>query len=198
MMAERTQFFPSFHRQLFGRPPVSTRRLLERKAREANSLCLSQLHTLFEGALPSWLASYKSTQGANSRHRIYTPLVTFWAFLSQTLDADGSCRRAVTRVQTLCSALKLPLPDEDTGAYCTARARLPMKLLLRLHSHIVGKLTEMPREGRRVLVMDGTSIRMPDSKQNAQAYMQSPHQKAGCGFPLMPLLECHSGQCATI
>ena len=67
-------------------------------------------------------------------------LVTFWAFLSQTLDADGSCRRAVTRVQTLCSVLKLPLPDEDTGAYCTARARLPIKLLLRLHSHIAGKL----------------------------------------------------------
>lgn len=187
-MAARTQFFPSFHRQLFGRPPVSGRRLLERKAREADQLCLSQLHTLFGDVLPSWLATYKGAKGINSRHRIYTPLVTFWAFLSQTLDADGSCRRAVTRVQTLCSALKLPLPDEDTGAYCAARARLPMKLLLRLHSHITGKLTEMPREGRRVLVMDGTSIRMPDSKQNADAYMQAPHQKAGCGFPLMPLL----------
>lgn len=84
-MAARTQFFPSFHRQLFGRPPVSGRLLLERKAREADQLCLTQLHTLFEGVLPSWLATYKSAEGANSRHRIYTPLVTFWAFLSQTL-----------------------------------------------------------------------------------------------------------------
>ena len=119
-MAANTNFFPSFHRHLFGRPPVSERLLLQRKAREADQLCLTQLHTLFGAVLPPWLASYKATQGSNSRHRIYTPQVTFWAFLAQTLDADGSCRRAVTRVQTLCSALGSPLPDGDTGAYCTA------------------------------------------------------------------------------
>jgi hypothetical protein len=96
------------------------------------------LHTLFEDLLPPWLTSYKRDEGANSRHRIYSPLVTFWAFLCQTLDADGSFRRAVTRVQTLCSALKLPLPHEDMGAYCTARERLPIRLLPRLHCHFAG------------------------------------------------------------
>lgn len=165
-----------------------TKLLLQRKAREADQLCLTQLHTLFEDVLPSWLPCYKAAQGANSRHRVYTQLVTFWAFLAQTLDADGSCRRAVTRVQTLCSALGLDLLDEDTGAHCTSRARLPMKLLLRLNSHITEKLGALPNEGRRVLVMDGTSIRMPDSKANAALYMQAPQQKPGCGFPLMPLL----------
>jgi len=159
-----------------------------RKARAADQLCLTQLHTLFEDVLPPWLATFKAGQGANSRRRIYTPLVTFWAFLSQTLDADGSCRRAVTRVQTLCSALGLPLPDADTGAYCTARARLPMRLLLKVHSHISGRLGALPRDGRRVLVMDGTSIRMPDSLENAAVYAQAPLQKPGCGFPLMPVL----------
>ena len=187
-MAAHTKFFPAFHRHLFGRPPVGRARLLERKAREADQLCLTQLHSLFAEVLPPWLSSYKASQGINSRHRIYTPLVTFWAFLSQTLDADGSCRRAVTRVQTLCSALGLELPDEDTGAYCTARARLPIKLLLRLHSHITQRLGVLPHEGRRVLVMDGTAIRMPDSKANAALYMQAPQQKPGCGFPLMPVL----------
>jgi hypothetical protein len=187
-MAAHTKFFPAFHRHLFGRPPVGKAHLLERKTLEADQLCLTQLHTLFAEVLPPWLSCYKAAEGANSRHRIYTPLVTFWAFLSQTLDADGSCRRALTRVQTLCSALGLELPDEDTGAYCTARARLPMKLLLRLHSHITQKLGALPREGRRVLVMDGTSIRMPDSKANAALYMQAPQQKPGCGFPLMPVL----------
>jgi hypothetical protein len=188
-MAANTQFFPSFHRCLFGRPPVSERQLLQRKARDADQLCLTQLHTLFEDVLPPWLSSYKAVQGANSRRRIYTPLVTFWAFLAQTLDADGSCRRAVTRVQTLCSALGLELPDEDTGAYCTARARLPMRLLLNLHAHVVERLgTCSLSAGRRVLVMDGTSIRMPDSAENAAVYSHAPQQKPGCGFPLMPVL----------
>jgi len=195
-MAAHTKFFPAFHRHLFGRPPIGKARLLERKTLEADQLCLTQLHTLFAEVLPPWLSCYKAAEGANSRHRIYTPLVTFWVFLSQTLDADGSCRRAVTRVQTLCSALGLELPDEDTGAYCTARARLPVKLLLRLHSHITQRLGALPREGRRVLVMDGTSIRMPESKANASLYMQAPQQKPGCGFPLMPVLglfELNSG-----
>lgn len=187
-MAAQTKFFPAFHRQLFGRPPVGRTRLLERKSKEADQLCLTQLHTLFAEVLPPWLSGYKTAEGVNSRHRIYTPLVTFWTFLSQTLDADGSCRRAVTRVQTLCSALGLELPDEDTGAYCTARARLPMKMLLRLHAHITQRLGARPRKGRRVLVMDGTSIRMPDSEANAAVYRHAPQQKPGCGFPLMPVL----------
>ena len=116
-MAATTKFFPSFHRCLFGRRPVSERLLLQRKAREADELCLRQLHTLFDEVLPPSLAANKAAQGCNNRHRLYTPQVTLQAFLSQTLDADGSCRRAVTRLQTLCSALGLALPDEDPGAY---------------------------------------------------------------------------------
>ncbi|MEZ5388002.1 MAG: transposase [Prosthecobacter sp.] len=92
-------------------------------------------------------------------------------------------------MQTLCSALGLVLPDEDTGAYCAARARLPMRLLLNVHAHVVRRLgTCSLSEGRRVLVMDGTSIRMPDSQRNAAVYARGPGQKPGCGFPLMPVL----------
>src|SRR5437870_6645840 len=57
--------------------------------------------------------------------RIYSPLVTLWAFLGQVLSADHSCRAAVARLiahrlargQGPCSA--------QTGAYCQARQRLP-------------------------------------------------------------------------
>ena len=187
-MPTPTRFFPGFHHQLFGRRPIGKQERLRRKAREADALCLTQLHTLFEGVLPSWLATFKTASGSNSRHCIYTTLVTFWAFLAQVLDADGSCRRAVTRVQTLCSVLGLALPKEDTGAYCIARARLPVRVLLKVFYFIVQRLTARPREGRRIVVMDGTSIRMPDSPENAAAYSYTPNQKPGCGFPLMQLL----------
>jgi hypothetical protein len=50
---------------------------LQRKAHEADQFCLTQLHTLFGAVLPPWLAAYKATQGSKSRHRIYTPQVTF-------------------------------------------------------------------------------------------------------------------------
>jgi len=119
---------------------------------------------------------------------LYSTLVTFWAFLSQVLDPDGCCRRAVTRVQTLCSALKLRLPDEDTGVYCTARRRLPIRLLLRVFYFTAVRVAAPPATGRRVVVLDGTCVRMPDSPANAAAYSYSPNQKRGCGFPLLPLL----------
>jgi hypothetical protein len=187
-MPASTRFFTGFHQQLCGRKPISGAQLLQRERHRADALCLTQLHTLFEDVLPDWLATFKAVRGANSSHCIYTLLVTFWAFLSQVLDPDGSCRRAVTRVQTLCSALGLPLPKDDTGAYCIARARLPIRVLLKLLYHIVHRLTALPREGRRIVVMDGTSIRMPDSKDNAAEYAYTPNAKPGCGFPLMPVL----------
>lgn len=96
MRRNTTKFLPGFHRQLFGRKPVSSGSLLARKAQQADTLCLSQLHTLFENVLPLWLATFKASRGTNSRHCIYTTLVTFWAFLSQVLDPDGSCRHDFT------------------------------------------------------------------------------------------------------
>jgi len=56
---------------------------------------------------------------------IYQPLVMLWVFLSQVLSEEHSCRAAVARLiahrlvngQSACSA--------ETGAYCTARKRLP-------------------------------------------------------------------------
>jgi hypothetical protein len=187
-MHRNTKYFPGFHHCLFGRKPVTKGAQLARTARRADALCLTQLHTLFEGVLPSWLATFKTARGSNSRHCTYTTLVSFWAFLSQVLDPDGSCRRAVTRVQTLCSALGLALPDEDTGAYCVARSRLPIRVLFKVFYFIGQRLGALPRDGRRIVVMDGTSIRMPDSPQNAAAYSHTPGSKPGCGFPLMQLL----------
>lgn len=113
----------------------------------------------------------------------------FWAFLSQTLDADGSCRLAVTGVQTLCSAIGLELSD-DNGYRRLLQSALTSadEALLRLNAHVTERLRALLHEGRRVLVMDDTSIRMPDSKVNATLCMQAPQQKPGCGFPLRPML----------
>ena len=187
-MKNTTRFFAGFHRNLFGSRPVSQRCKLERKAREADALCLTQLDVLFGGVLPDFLRTYKTESGENSRRATFSVMVTFWAFLSQVLDRDGCCRRAVIRVQTLCSALGLGVPSDDTAAYCTARKRLPIRLLLRVFSFIAGRLVSGPRTGRRIVVMDGTSITLPDSPRNAAAYPYAPGQKPGCGTPIMPLL----------
>jgi hypothetical protein len=38
------------------------------------------------------------------RDRLFNPIVTLWAFLSQVLDSDKSCSNAVSRIVTGCVA----------------------------------------------------------------------------------------------
>ena len=42
--------------------------------------------------------------------------------------------------------------------------------------------------GRRVKVVDGTTLSMPDTAENQKVYPQPTSQKAGCGFPQMRLV----------
>src|SRR5437588_2558821 len=66
------------------------------------------------------------------REAVYTPALTLWAFLSQVVHADGSCRAAVARVLAwLVSRGERPC-SPTTGPYCKARGRLPESLLHRL------------------------------------------------------------------
>jgi hypothetical protein len=59
---------------------------------------LGEIYELFGDLLPDRLLS-KSEEGPNSRERILTPKVTFWAFVSQVLDVASSCRDVVRKVE---------------------------------------------------------------------------------------------------
>src|SRR5438105_2593703 len=63
---------------------------------------------------------------------IFTPALTLWAFLSQVLEDDKSCRAAVGRVLAFLVASGQAPCSQDTAAYCRARAKLPATLLERL------------------------------------------------------------------
>jgi len=121
--------------------------------------------------------------------RIYSPLVTLWVFLSQVLSADHACRAAVARLiahrvargQKPCSA--------GTGAYCQARERLPEKFFSAVACAVGRTLDAKAKpdwlwKERRVYLFDGTTVTMPDTAANQQAYPQVYNQKPGVGFPI--------------
>jgi hypothetical protein len=121
---------------------------------------------------------------------VYTPAVTLWAMLSQTL-AKGelrSCAMAVSRVIVLLVALGREPCSRNTGAYCRARARLPEVVLRRLAVE-VGTRCEaaLPGKwlwhGRHVVLGDGATVSMADTEANQQEYPQKPSQAEGLGFP---------------
>jgi hypothetical protein len=135
--------------------------------------------------------------------RIYSPLVTLWVFLGQVLSADASCRAAVARLiahrlsrgQSPCSA--------ETGAYCQARKRLPERFFSAVACS-VGRALEAKVDrrwlwkGRRVYMFDGTTVTMPDTPKNQQAYPQVYNQKPGLGFPIARIGALTSLSCGAI
>jgi hypothetical protein len=140
---------------------------------------------------------------ASWRDCVYTPLLTLWAFLGQVISPDGSCRAAVARVLAwLVSRGESPCRPE-TGPYCKARARLPESLLLRLMRETGGALHQSAVAdwrwlGRRVKVVDGSTLTMPDTPANQAAYPQQPQQQPGLGFPIARLVVVFCLACGTV
>ena len=123
------------------------------------------------------------------KRRLFDPIVTLWAFLSQVLDTDKSCHNAVSKVIAYLIEEGVEIPSTDTSAYCQARARLPEKLLEQLFGQTAQNLEEKVTIehlwcGRHVKVIDGSTISMPDTVENQSAYPQPSNQKPGCGFPI--------------
>ena len=125
---------------------------------------------------------------------VYSAAVTLWAFLSQVLhkQEQRSCLAAVARVVVLMAALSRDCSD-NTGAYCRARARLPLTGIRRLALQVAdGSEQRLPRHwlwhGRHVHLVDGTTVSMPDTAQNQAAFPQPRTQKPGLGFPIARLV----------
>jgi hypothetical protein len=134
---------------------------------------------------------------------IYTPAVTVWVFLSQCLSPDHSCRDAVARLIAWRVMRGLKPCSAETSAYCTARNDLPEEVIRELVRD-TGKQVEdeSPRtwlwHGRKVRVVDGSTITMPDTAANQAAYPQMKAQKPGCGFPIARILVIFSLSAGTV
>ena len=124
---------------------------------------------------------------------IYTPAVTVWVFLSQCLSPDHSCRDAVARLIAWRVAQGMTPCSAETTAYCTARGDLPEEALHGLMRDCGRETEEQSPQGwlwhgRKVRVVDGSTITMPDTEANQAAYPQQKTQKPGCGFPIARIL----------
>jgi hypothetical protein len=187
-MSTSTPFFQAFGPLLFGRPARGT---LQKVAR-LNSL--QGLYELFGHLIPEARLAASDT-GLNSRERLYTPQVTFWAFVGQILSPGSSCREIVRRVeawwQQTAAGESL---SGSTSAYCQARARLDPAALGLIAGHLCWSLernvlnAERWLGGRAVKIVDGTGLSMPDTPANQALWPQPSGQKPGCGFPQMKLV----------
>ena len=66
------------------------------------------------------------------RERLYPPTVTLSMFMRQTLEADGSCQKAVNGWAAQGATNGLSASSVRSGAYCRARQRLPVVMVTSL------------------------------------------------------------------
>jgi hypothetical protein len=135
--------------------------------------------------------------------RIFSPLVTLWVFLGQVLSADHSCRAAVARLIAHRLSRGQPPCSAETGAYCQARQRLPETFFADVACSVGRSLDARAErdwlwEGRRVYLFDGTTVTMPDTRENQEAYPQVYNQKPGLGFPIARLGAVISLACGAV
>ena len=190
-MRHTTPFFKAFGPLLFGRPKPGALRGLLGRISELSSL--SKLQQAFGYLIPEALLAREKVAPAG-RDRIFTPVLTFWAFLAQVLCRDSSCRHALLKILAWWK-FELPSqrkPSADTSAYCRARRRLADDTLGSINAHLAGRLERnVPQhwlhKGRSVKVADGTCLSMPDTPANQKRWPQSKAQKPGCGFPILKL-----------
>lgn len=132
--------------------------------------------------------------GHTWRDSFWSPFVTLLACLLQTLGGSKSLRSAVADVigeiadgRGACARAGRT-PSHDPAAFAQARRRLPLAVFSALQRDVTARISALGAgdrwRGRRVVVVDGTGVSMPDTPELQAAFPQPGVQKPGCGFPV--------------
>lgn len=166
-----------------------------RQCQRCRSTSAATLHQ-FEHLFGPWIAYWHLAQqdeGDHSRNRLWNLRLVFWTFLWQVAQAGASCREAIRQAQARCQTSGRACPPSTTSPYCQARAVLPVERLQQIHESLVAEADKRIRSadlwcGRRVLVVDGTTVTAPDTPENQKVYPQQSVQRPGCGFPIIRIV----------
>jgi hypothetical protein len=164
-----TPVFPPWRSRL---APLGSR--TSRCCRHVRAYTLCQLEQSFAPCIPTRLFA-KAPEGPNSRDHDYTRWRTFWCMLWQALNPMASGREVVRQLQALFDLENGPQLSPDDGAYCRAKARLPLdqfpKALLATARKADLVSSKVPLLGGRALkVVDGSALTLQDTPKNRIAY----------------------------
>lgn len=181
-----TPFLPALRPAL---APMGGR--LARTVRQVGAYTLCQL----ESALGCWVPTSlfpKAPAKENSRDHHYTRWRSFWCMLWQALNPDASGREVVRQLQALFELQDGPTLSEEDGAYCRAKARLPLAEFPKALSAAAQAADRLAPpmtllRGRALKAVDGSALTLSDTPKNRKAY--PPLQCADRpSFPMMRIV----------
>src|SRR3954468_19359737 len=167
-MNDHTPFLPTLRATL---APMGCR--TNRAFRQVRAYTLCQLESCFAPWVPKDLFP-KAREKENSRDSDYTRWRTFWCMLWQSLNPEASGRMVVRQLQALFGLEGGPKISENDGAYCRARARLPLSQFpkavaatAKAADQLAAPMTLL--QGRSLRVADGSALTLPDTPKNRKA-----------------------------
>ena len=113
-MKNMTLYLPGFHLSTLRRRPRSAQQILAHKLADLKKKTFSQLSECFAQYIPKQYLQ-PAESGALSRRRLFSKENTFWAFLSQVLDADGGCQEVVRKLQAFAAMKSTSLPSSRSA-----------------------------------------------------------------------------------
>lgn len=138
---------------------------------------------------PDMLTTVENLLPDDYRERQFPPTETLSMFLAQAMNEDASCQKVVNDAAIKRAIGGLSPCSTNTSGYCQARQRLPLDMV----STLVRSTGEMMNNqipdqwrwhGKRVHLVDGTTVTMSDTAANQAVYPQQTVQKPGLGFPI--------------
>lgn len=159
---------------------------------------------LFRDDYVQFIADSLCDLGISFRRRFYTPFNTLWIFIGQVLSSDHSCRDAVAQFISRQSYQGVTTCSYATGAYCTARKRLPVELITRLFRKSVGKIVESDNHlwfwrGLRVKLVDGTTVALENTQDIQKRFPSHVKKKKGdVGSPTAKIVAVISLSCGAV
>lgn len=161
----------------------------QQQRRVSSRACSSDAYSFFNLLTGPALFDKVESLLPQHRERTYPPTETLSMFLAQALSADRSCQKAVDDAAIKRLAAGMAPPSTHTGGYCRARRRLPTPMVTTLARYVGQSMSAQASpswrwRGRAVRLVDGTTLRMPDTPTNQRAYPQPRSQQPGLGSPL--------------
>lgn len=135
---------------------------------------------------------------------VYTHGVTLWMLVLQRLGGGKTLNEVVSQILTHDHDL---LPDnkrvrentlsENSAAYSQARKRLPLETIMEFSQRVcdyLGQISEPLIDGRRVFILDGTTITLAPTPELQAAYPPAPNQHGTSVWPVAQLMVANEMQ----
>lgn len=160
---------------------------------------------IYRAAVPTeFFRAMRKASGKRAEGGVYTVELTLWMMIRQRLDPKGTLSTSVQDVTEGRPQALLPIHkrlaegtlSSNTGGYCRACRRVAQEETVQVAGEIFEYLMQdvpeaLPGLGRRVFLLDGSSLDLPATPELRKAYPPAENQYGAAHWPVVRIVVAH-------